>query len=56
MVFAPERRRPKALVHFLGGAFVASTPHLVVSDHEKLVWCASCMAASAASMPYLFGV
>ena len=31
VVFAPEQRRPKGVVHFLGGAFVASTPHLIVS-------------------------
>ena len=30
VAFTPERQRPKATVHFLGGAFVAATPHLVV--------------------------
>lgn len=30
MAVAPDgRRRPRGLVHFLGGAFVGATPHLV---------------------------
>ena len=51
VVVAPERRRPKGIVHFLGGAFAGAVPQLLVGGCRRLRPTAPVAASTSAFSP-----